>query len=230
VFSIAVLYFVINTSLVNAGIALNSKRPNRIVSQNIFCDLSQNSKIWIQNKCNGGFLMMNKLNSTVLKNISVSRNHPEVEFIKESCIMASKTKELILTRLLSSNTQRYICVDKRNNRLITIPKDQIHKNSMQCSFVEQPVATNHFTDMSAFVKFRSLYHPNMYISGGKFNCYRDSSTLHAENINRKSRLEITRLQVIQWVFHSKITVNFTSILVMLSRLETIHNALMLTVY
>merc|ERR1712029_396322 len=56
---------------------------------------------------------------------------------------------------------------------------------MQCSFVEQPVTTNDFTDMSAFVKFKSLYHPNMYISGGKFNCHRDSSTLHAENINRK---------------------------------------------
>jgi len=192
VLSITVLFFILNTSLVNAGIASHSERPSRMVSQEIFCDLSQNSKVWIQNKCNGGFLMINTLNSTVIKNISVSRNHPEVEFIKESCIVASKTKELILTRLLSSNTQRYICVDKENNRLITIPKDQIHRNSMQCSFIEQPVTTNNLNDMSAFVKFRSLYHQNMYISGGKFHCYGNTPTLHAEYNNRKRPVRINK--------------------------------------
>merc|ERR1712179_810894 len=99
---LTILSLIVSDSFVYGGSLFHFKRPIRMGEQSMMCNTTQDSEVWIQNRCYGGFLMINDMNQIVIKNAGVSRNHPDVKFSKESCVNGFGTKETILTRLLST--------------------------------------------------------------------------------------------------------------------------------
>lgn len=108
---------------------------------------SQNSNsFWLRNSCNAGFMTVIK-NRPLVQATGLDQNHPDAEFLKESCFMSGAPIDERLqdqnpygpyVRYQHKKSKKYICFNKQGKlRTMNLPKAQ--RKGRLCMFSEEPL-------------------------------------------------------------------------------------------